>query len=169
MAPRRRRSTGSVFTPRDMLTVYREKPRAASQAADIAAVDRGQVVTVFCAYRSVRGEHLKRFRPCWLDLTPTGAVIRPLFLLQSVWRRIPVADEIVSCGIRPFKNQWEAMRTQATGRYAPGQSLEQAGSVIVECQTSGGVLEFAVHRPDAGLVLHYFGRLAEEAGRSGQS
>jgi hypothetical protein len=33
------------------------------------------------------------------------------------------------------------------------------------CQTSGGLLEFAVRRPDVDLVLHFFDRKAEQPRR----
>lgn len=152
-----------------MLTVYRGKQRTASQAADIVAIDRGEVVTMVCHYRALYGKYPRRFMQCWLDLIPAGPVIRPLFLLQFLWRRIPVAEKIIAAQVRSFKSEREAFVVRGGGQYAAGGALEQVGAVVISCQTSGGVLEFAVYRADVGLALHYFGRLADGAGRSDRS
>jgi hypothetical protein len=154
----RRRSAGSVLTPRDMLTVYRASPREERQEEDIRAVDRGEVVTAFCAYRGTYGSYPRRFMGCWLDLAPDGPVIRPMLFLAFLWRRIPVTEDIRSAQARPFASQWEAVNWRGSGAYAAGGALQQAGKVVISCRTSAGVLEFAVSRPDVQLVLHYFSR-----------
>jgi len=159
----RRRSTGSVFTPRDMLTVYRTSPREERQEDDIRTVDRGEVVTVYCAYRGTYGNYPRRFMGCWLDLAPDGLIIRPMLLLAFLWRRIPVAEDIHSAQTRPFASQWEAANWRGSGAYASGGALQQAGKVVISCRTSAGVLEFAVPRPDVPLVLHYLTRRIKDS------
>jgi hypothetical protein len=77
-----------------MLTVYRTWPREERQEEDIRAVDRGEVVTVFCAYRGTYGTYPRRFMGCWLDLTSRGLVIRPMLFFGFLWRRIPVPESI---------------------------------------------------------------------------
>jgi hypothetical protein len=162
MRASRRRSAGSVFTARDMLTVYRTGPREARQAGDVDAVNRGEVVAMFCAYRGTYGTYPRRFRGCWLDLTPKGLVIRPMLLLSFLWRRITVPERIVEAKVRPFMNAREALNWKGSGQYAAGGALEQAGNEVVSCHTALGLLEFAVHRPDVPLILHYIGRLTDD-------
>jgi hypothetical protein len=141
-----------------MLTVYRASPREERQEEDIRAVDRGEVVTVFCAYRGTYGDYPRRFMGCWLDLAPRGPVIRPMLLLAFLWRRIAVTEDIHAAQARPFAGQWEAFNWRGSGAYASGGALQQAGRVVVSCRTPAGVLEFAVPRPDVRLVLHYLSR-----------
>lgn len=155
---RLRRSSGSALTPGDMIRLWRPGRREAASAADIAAIDRGEGRSAFCEYRGLYGSYPRRFMGCWLDLTPEGPVIRPLLFLR--WgQRIPVEEPVLSARVRPFVSKWEAINHLGAGEYAPGGSLEQSGHVVISCQTTGGVLEFAVRRPDVALMLHYFSRL----------
>jgi hypothetical protein len=100
---------------------------------------------------------------CMLDLTPQGPVVRPILLLSFLWRRIPITDQVISVRVRPFENEREARKLLSSGQYAPGGVLQQAGSDVVACQTSHGVLEFAVRRPDVPLMLHFFNRITESS------
>lgn len=118
-------------------------------------MDRGEVVTVLCAYRGTYGDCPKRFMACWLDLDPDGPVIRPMLFLSFLWKRIRVSGQIEDAWVAPFANEWEALNWRGSGMYATGGVLEQAGKMVISCRTSAGVLEFAVSRPDVPLVLHY--------------
>lgn len=159
---RLRRSSGSAITPRDLLRISRRESREAASAADITAIDRGEGRTVFCYYRGTYGSYPRRFAGCMLDLTPDGPVIRPMLFFRSFWQQIPIAEQIIGTRVRPFDSQREALQLGSTGQLARGGLLEQSGSVVVSCQTSGGLLEFAVRRPDVDLVLHFFDRKAEQ-------
>lgn len=161
MAFSRRRSAGTVLGARAMLTVYRSGPREARQAGDIEAADRGETVRMLSWYRGTYGDWPRRFMGCWLDLEPGGPVIRPMLFLSFLWRRIPVQEKIISAGVRPFTSRLEAWNLGGSGRYARGGLLEQTGSVVVACRTGQGALEFAVHRADVPLFLHYVSRLAD--------
>lgn len=132
-------------------------------AADIAAIDRGDGRAVFCYYRGLYGSYPRRFAGCWLDLTADGAVIRPMLFLRFLRQRIPVSERVIGARVRSFESHGEALRLAGAGQYATGGLLEQSGFVVISCETSGGLLEFAVRRPDIDLVLHFFERLAEHA------
>lgn len=148
-----RRSTGSAVTPRQTSTLRNPDKRAASQAADIAAVDRGDVIRVVpCDHRGDYGEYPRRFRGYRLDLEPERPVIR-----ASLWRRIPVREQILSARVRPFRGDWESRRRGGNQEF----SLEKR--VIIECMTTGGTLDFGVGVSDVDLVLHYLNRLASAA------
>jgi len=166
MRKRLRRSSGTAITAQDLLRTRRREPREAASATDIAAIDRGENRTVFCSYRGLYGSYPRRFAGCMLDLTPDGPVIRPLLLLRFLWQRIPISEQVAWARVRPFDNQREARNLLGAGQYSQGGMLEQSGSVVICCETTGGVLEFAVRRPDADLVLHFFNRMAEQAGRA---
>ncbi len=159
MRNRVKRSAGTVITAKDVLREYRRGPREAASEADIAAIDRGEGRTLFCYYRGLYGSYPRRFAGCMLDLTPDGPVIRPLLILKR-WQRIPVSEQVMGARVRPFDNKREAFELRGAGQYAQGGLLRPSGSVVVSCQTSGGLLEFAVMRPDVELVLHFFDRLA---------
>lgn len=163
MRNRLQRSSGTAITARDLFRTYRRQSREAASAADIAAIDRGEGRTVFCSYRGSYGSYPKRFAGCMLDLTPEGPVIRPMLFLRFLWQRIPISERVIGAEVRPFENQREAFQLASTGQFAPGGLLQQSGSVVICCQTSGGLLEFAVRRPDVDLVLHFFRRIAEQA------
>lgn len=157
-----RRSTGTTRTFGEIYTAYNPRRREGRKAADIAAVSRGETVWVVCSYRGNYGNYPNRFMGCYLDLAPGGPVIRPMLFFGQFWRRIPVMEKIISVQVRPFSGWREAARVAGGGQYAAGGSLEQSGRVPISCTTSGGVLEFAVPRPDVDLVLYYFGSLIEE-------
>lgn len=165
MRKRLQRSSGTPITAKDVLRENRRGSRKAASAADIAAIDQGEGRTLFCSYRGMYGSYPRRFAGCMLDLTPAGPVIRPLLILKRR-QRIPISEQVIGARIRPFDNQREAFKLAGAGQYAPGGLLQQSGSVVICCQTSGGLLEFAVRRPDVDLVLHFFNRLAEQARRA---
>jgi hypothetical protein len=121
---------------------------------------------VFCYYRGMYGSYPRRFAGCMLDLTPGGPVIRPMLFLRSFWQRILIAEPVIGARARPFDSQREAVQLASSGQFARGGLLEQSGSVVISCQTSGGLLEFAVRRPDVDLMLHFFDRMAEQARRA---
>jgi hypothetical protein len=166
MRNRPQRSSGTAITPRDLLRTGRRRPRQAASAADIAAIDRGESRTVFCYYRGLYGGYPRRFAGCMLDLTPDGPVIRPMLFLKSLRQRIPIPERVIGAQVRPFDDEREALRLGSTGQFAGGGLLQQSGSVVISCQTSGGLLEFAVRRPDVDLVLRFFDREAKQAQRA---
>jgi hypothetical protein len=165
MRKRLQRSSGTAVAPGDLLRTYRRRSRDAASAADIAAIDAGEGRTLFCYYRGLFGSYPRRFAGCMLDLTRDGAVIRPLLILRR-WQRIAISEQVTGAWVRPFDDKREAFRLGGAGQYAPGGLLQQSGSVVICCQTPGGLLEFAVRRPDVDLVLHFFDRLAEQARRA---
>lgn len=162
MRKRLQRSSGTALTAKDVLRENRRGSREAASAADIAAIDRGEGRTLFCYYRGLYGSYPRRFAGCMLDLTSDGPVIRPVLILKR-WQRVPVSEQVIEARVRQFDNQGEAFKLAGAGQYASGGLLQQSGSVVICCQTSGGLLEFAVRRPDVDLVLHFFNRLAEQA------
>lgn len=133
-------------------------PTDEQAAADVAAIDRGESRTVYCSFRGFYGAYPRRFWGYHLDLRPGGLVLRPRLKLG---RRFHVGEQVLSAHVRPFESKREAMQHLGTGQYAPGGKLEWAGMVVVRCETSDGVLEFAVPRPDVRLVLHYLDRLRQ--------
>jgi hypothetical protein len=165
MRKRLQRSSGSAVTARDLLRSSRRESREAASAADIAAIDRDEGRTVFCYYRGMYGSYPRRFAGCMLDLTTDGPVIRPMLFLRSFRERIPITEPVIGAQARPFDSQREALQMASAGQFARGGLLEQSGYVVISCQTSGGLLEFAVRRPDVDLVLHFFDRMAEPSDR----
>jgi hypothetical protein len=163
MRERLQRSPGTAVTPRDLLRTWKRRSREAASAADIAAVDRGEGRAVFCYYRGLYGSYPRRFAGCCLDLTADGPVIRPMLFLRFLRQRIPISERVIGARVRPFESHGEAFHLGGAGQYATGALLEQSGTVVISCETSGGVLEFAVRRPDIDLVLHFFERLAQHA------
>jgi hypothetical protein len=168
MRERLQRSSGTAVTARDVLRTGKRRSREAASVADIAAIDRGEGRTVFCYYRGLYGSYPTRFVGCWLDLTPDGPVIRPMLFLRFLRQRIHISEPVVGARVRPFDNQREAFQLAGAGQYASGGLLEQSGSVVISCQTSGGLLEFAVRRPDVDLVLHFFDRLVQRGAASAE-
>lgn len=162
MSVERRRSTGTTRTFGEVATARRRKSREAGQAADIAAINAGVTVTVISEYRGNYGRYPKRFMGCYLDLAPGGLVIRPLLLFSYLWKQIPVKESVAGARIGEFSSRGEAFRMGGGGQYAAGMPLEQSGMVPIYCETSGGVLEFTVPRPDVKLVLYYLERIAGE-------
>ncbi|HEV2373271.1 MAG TPA: hypothetical protein VGS19_13995 [Streptosporangiaceae bacterium] len=157
---RLKRSAGTVM-PWDLAKNRLHGPDEKATASDIAAVDSGEGRTVYCSFRGLYGSFPRRFRGYFLDLTADGPVLRPFLGFSFLWRRIPIHAHVVSAKIRPFKDGREALDLMSTGQYAPGGKLEWAGSEIISCRTTEGVLEFAVKRPDVPLVLHYLDRLSQ--------
>lgn len=166
MHKRPQRSAGTAITPRELLRTRRRESRQAASAADIAAIDRGESRTLFCSYRGLYGSYPRRFAGCMLDLTPDGPVIRPLLFMKFLRQRIPISEQVIEARVRPFDSPGEARQLLGAGQYGPGGGLEQSGSVVISCHTSGGLIEFAVKRPDVNLVLHFFNRMAGPAPRT---
>ena len=123
---------------------------------ELAALDHGECLTLVGYFRALYGtDYPRKFRGGHLDLSPGGPVFRPGLLLRPWMRTVAVREELISARVRPFESQREARRFLGTGVYAPGGPLEFVGSVVVSCQTFGGVLEFGVQREDVPLLLHY--------------
>jgi hypothetical protein len=95
-------------------------------------------------------------------------VIRPMLFLRFLRQRIPISEPVVGARVRPFDNQRQAFQLAGAGQFATGGLLEQSGSVVISCETSDGLLEFAVRRPDVDLVLHFFDRLAQRGAVSAE-
>jgi hypothetical protein len=162
---RLQRSAGTVM-PWDLARSRLHGPDEAASAADIAAVDRGDGRRVFCSFRGLYGRYPRNFRGYLLDLTRDGPVLRPLVALGFLWKRLRITDPLISARVRPFESEGEARKLLATGQYAPGGSLEWAGTVVISCETAAGILEFAVKRPDVPLILRYFNKRAQPQGAS---
>ena len=122
MRKRIRCSSGAAITLRDQLTSRRQRPRKAAYAADMAAIDQGELLVA--ADPHIRAGHRGS----------DPAVPRSARSLTARWRR-PV---------------------RARGL------LEQLGPGVIASQTSGGLLEFAVRRPDVDLVLNFLDREAKQ-------
>lgn len=143
-----RRSTGSAWKPRETATLRNPARRAAGQAADLAAVDRGEVIRVILGgFRGDYGKFRRLFAGV-LYLEPQVPV------LHWLWWRFPVTEQVLSAQVRPFKGFWE--KTWRGGR----TEFDLEERVIIECLTAGGTLEFGVGVTDADLVLHYLNKLA---------
>src|SRR5215469_10364891 len=112
MRKRIRCSSGAAITLRDQLTSRRQRSRKAASAADMAAIDEGELLVA--ADPHIRAGHRGS----------DPAVPRSARSLTARWHR-PV---------------------RARGL------LEQLGPGVIASQTSGGLLEFAVRRPDVDLV-----------------
>ncbi len=97
-----------------------------------------------------------------IHLTPDGVLLRPLLLLSFLWRQVLIQDQFIFARVRPFANAGEQRKFLSAGQYAPGGRLEHVGTSIISCQTSQGVLEFAVKRPDVPLMLHFIDRQIEK-------
>lgn len=163
---RSRRSAGTVM-PWDLGRNRMRGPDAAALAADMEAIDRGESRTLFCSFRGLYGSYPGKFRGYLVDLTRDGIILRPLLGLQFLRRQSQVREVVLSAWERPFADVHEARQLQATGLYGPGGALEWAGSSVVSCRTSEGVLEFAVRRPDVQLLLRYLSVLAaRDAGQA---
>jgi hypothetical protein len=157
-----RRSAGTLL-PQDLLRGrgFRAARERAS-AADIAAVDRGERRSLFGYFRGRYGSYPRKFRGYMIDLTPDGLVLRPMLLLGFLWQRVRIREQLISAGVRPFADEREARQFLATGRYASGRPLQSAGTAMISCRTSHGVLEFAVKQPDLPLMLHFLNRQIEK-------
>jgi hypothetical protein len=84
-----------------------------------------------------------------------------MLFLRFLRQRILVSELVTRARVRPFESHGEAFHLAGAGQYAAGGLVQQSGSVVISCETSGGLLEFAVRRPDIDLVLPFFERLAE--------
>lgn len=131
-------------------------PSRDMSAADIEAVDHGDVVWMSCFLRATYGNYPRRFRQRKLHLTPDGMVLRPL------WFSVPrttyrIREDILDGRARPYdiKTDWNL---KAKGRYAEGGPLSFAGFVVIACRTEPGAIELAVPRPDVPLLMHYIHR-----------
>jgi hypothetical protein len=146
-----RRSAGTVM-PVDLVRNRMRAPSQAARAADIEAVDRGEGRTIACMFRGTYGDYPRRFKQKMLDLTSDSLVLRP-FWYGLNRKCVTIAEPVVAAQVRErnFKTDWN-VRTGV--EYAPGRRIEWTGFVVISCQTSSGILEFAVPRPDVPLMLH---------------
>ena len=142
-----KRTFGSSPAPSDMFT---GGPPEHLLASDIAAIDRGEGRTIICSSRGGYGRYPRKFHGYLVDLGPEGMVVRasPLFF----WHHpVPVTERVLSARERPFGGRAEAVLHNGAGVYSAGATLEHAGTVVVVCRTSSGLLEFCVRRPDLRL------------------
>lgn len=146
-----RRSAGTVM-PIDLVRNRMRAPNQAARAADIEAVDRGEGRTIACLFRGTYGTYPRRFKQKMLDLTGDSLVLRP-FWYGLNRKRVTIAEPVLAAQVRErnFKTDWNV---RAAVEYAPGRRLEWTGFEVISCQTSSGILEFAVPRPDVRLMLH---------------
>jgi hypothetical protein len=150
------RSPGDVLPEDPALVRLVRGPRPTSRAADMAALNRGESRTIICSRLAEYGDHPKRLRGGYLDLTPQGPVLRP-GLIPRLWRRpFLVTDELLSAEVRPFTSENEAFKWGSSGLRSPDDGLlGWAAFVPVRCQTSRGILEVGVMKADVPLFLHY--------------
>jgi hypothetical protein len=149
------RSAGTA-TPLDVIRRGFRSPTKGATDADIAAVDRGEGRTVACFFRGQYGGCPRRFRRKMLDLTPDGLILRPFWSSPSR-SRFRIKEAIVSAGVRQ-REGWTDLNVPMTGAYRQGGLFDYAGFETIHCETSEGVVELAVPRPDIPLVLHYLRR-----------
>lgn len=144
-----RRSAGTVM-PIDLVRNRMRAPNQAARAADIEAVDRGEGRTIACLFRGTYGTYPRRFKQKMLDLTGDSLVLRP-FWYGLNRKRVTIAEPVLAAQVRErnFKTDWNV---RAAVKYGPRR--EWAGFEVISCQTSSGILEFAVPRPDVRLMLH---------------
>lgn len=151
-----RRSSGTA-TPLDVIRRGFRPPSQAAVSADLEAIDHGDGRTLACFYRAEYGGYPRRFRRKMLDLMPAGLAFRPFWSSPSRTRFQIDAGEIMSAHMRPRSHRTD-LNVPATGVYQQGGSFSYAGFEVIQCQTSHGLLELAVPRPDVPLVLHYLNR-----------
>jgi hypothetical protein len=160
----RRLSAGTVIGPMGAIKVLVPRWRKDVQAADAAAVDRGETRRLLCYFRGDYGDYQRRFRGCFLDLTPGGPVVRK-YLLFRLRQSIPITEAIISASLRPPADTREAFQIGANGAYGSGGPLSVVGPENVSCKTAGGVLEFVVKQTDVPLLLHYISPQARKPDR----
>lgn len=129
-------------------------PSPEASAADIQALDQGQVVWMSCSFRATYGDYPRRFRARRLYLTPDGMVLRPLwFSVPRTTYRVG-EREVLDGRARPYnvRTDWNI---KGKGRYGERGQFSYAGFVVIVCRTERGTIELAVPRPDVPLLLHY--------------
>jgi hypothetical protein len=164
-ASRRTRPRRSAATAYGFFHVFGKLTREAI-AADIAAVDEGVALCVFCQFRGSYGRYPRRFSVRMADLFPDVIAVRPFW--SSLDRRVfPVTERITEAHVRPrnLKTDWNI---RATGLYAENGAYAHIGMEVITCRTGLGVLELAVLRPDVPVVLRYLNRQAAGPGSSGE-
>jgi hypothetical protein len=114
-----------------------------------------------CWFRGLYGDYPRKFFLYFLDLSPDCLVLRK-YLLFFERRRIRVKEDLISARVRMPERSQEARRIGSGGLYSSGALLQQAGASVISCTTSLGILEFAVKRTDAPLLLHYISRLQRQ-------
>lgn len=117
---------------------------------------------MMCWFRGLYGDYPRTYRVYFMNLSPDGLVLRKYVLFRER-RRIPVTEEVLSARERLPESLREARAIGSNGQYAAGQPLQEWGNSIVSCVTRLGVLEFAVKRADAPVLLHYIDRLRRPA------
>jgi hypothetical protein len=150
-----RRSAGTVYSPLDAARVFIPGWRKRVQASDLAAIDRGEPRTVLCWFRGLYGNYRRKFYIYFLDMTSAGPVLRKNLLFWER-ERIPITEGLVSASLRPPASPQEARRVRANGTpYGSGGPMDVVGRQIISCETTEGIVEFAVMRTDVPLLLHY--------------
>jgi hypothetical protein len=153
-----KRSAGTNYGPVGAIRLLVAPWRRSAIASDIEAIDRGEGRMMLCWFRGLYGDYPRTFRSYFMNLSPDGLVLRKYVLFRER-RRIPVTEELVSARERMPESLQEAFTIGANGQYAAGQPLQEWGRSIISCVTPLGVVEFAVARADAPVLLHYIDRL----------
>jgi hypothetical protein len=138
----------------DLARLHVPSWRQQRHAADLTALDTGEIRTVMVWFRGLYGSYSTRWHFYFADLTREELVLRRRVPFRGEVR-IPVTEQLVSAWLRAPASLQEGLRIGASGQYAPGGSLEAAGHQIVSCKTTEGVLEFAVRHVDVPLLLQY--------------
>ena len=156
------RSAGTLATFADLARLNVPGWRRRREAADLAALDKGEVRTVMCWFRGLYGTYNRKWHIYVLVLTPEEPLLRKSVPFRRQVR-IVITESLVSAWLRPPETLREGRRVGASGQYAPGGSLEHVGHQIVCCKTTEGILEFAVRRIDVPLLLQYITMKATKA------
>lgn len=153
-----KRSVGTTYGPVGGLKLLIDPWRQSAISSDIEAIDRGEGRMMLCWFRGLYGDYPSKFRGYFMNLSPDGLVLGKYVLFTERYR-IPITEELLSARERMPESMREARTIGSSGQYAAGQSLQEWGSSIISCVTPLGVLEFAVKRADAPVLLHYIDRL----------
>jgi hypothetical protein len=123
-------------------------------AWEIAALDRGETVTIVGQFREVISGEKTSFRTRFLELSPNGLVLVRRVLLIVV-SRTPVPGRIISAQVRPYKSRREAFSFAATGMNAPGAPREWEAFTIIACETTAGPIEIGINKRHVRTIVHY--------------
>jgi len=148
-----------------VLIARRREPKASQKkaAARIAAIDSGHTRRIVSFVRATYGDYPRKFFGYFVELAPSGLILRPGLLLRFRYPTVTVTEPILSAHVRPFADEAEH-RHLSSGRYDAGGAMEMLGRVVVTCQTPLGVLEFAPTRRNVPVLLHYLQLQAPSGG-----
>jgi hypothetical protein len=81
--------------------------------------------------------------------------MRPGLLLRVRLPAVTITEDLLSIRERPFESDEEARRFGNRGLYAADGPLRIYGRTVIRCRTSGGLLDFAVQKRDAHVLVGY--------------